>query len=185
MPSNGRTATRRGFLLSATGGLLLWGCLGAAPARALPFIRNTPTAEERRLLMVNQRTGEIYDAVYHDGEGYLAPALDLFAHFARDLRADRAGAMDPRLLDLAADIQTLIGDEEPLILTHGFRTVATNKRLRNSARNSLHLEGRALDIAHPRISAGALHGHARALDRGGLGRYSSFIHIDTGPTRRW
>lgn len=185
MPSNGHTPSRRGFLLAASAGLLAIGGLGAKPAHAIAFLRRDPPAEGRRLLMVNQRTGEVFDEVYRIEDGYLAPALEQFAQFARDLRADVAGEMDPRLLDLAADLQAAVGDEEPLILTHGFRTPETNRRLRNSARNSLHLEGRALDITHPRLSAGTLHQHALALGRGGLGRYRRFIHVDTGPTRRW
>jgi uncharacterized protein YcbK (DUF882 family) len=185
MRSNRQAPTRRGFLLVAAGGLFGLGCLGAAPARALAVRPEAPTATERRLVMVHQRTGEIFDQAYHDGEDYLAPALERFSHFARDLRAEVAGEMDPQLLDLAADLQALVGPDDPLILTHGFRTPATNRRIRNSATNSFHLEGRALDIAHPKIGARALHGHAASLGRGGLGRYRTFVHIDTGPTRRW
>jgi uncharacterized protein YcbK (DUF882 family) len=186
MPSNGPNPTRRGFLLAASAGLIGAACLNATPASAIPFLRrDDPPGGERRLLMVNQRTGEVFNAVYRNDEGYLVPALEQFALFARDLRAGVAGDMDPGLLDLVADLQALAGAEEPLILTHGFRTADTNRRVRNGARNSLHMEGRALDIAHPRLSASALHQHARALDRGGLGRYRRFIHVDTGPTRRW
>lgn len=185
MRSDGHHPSRRGFLLAASAGLLGMGTLGATPAAAISFLRRDPPAEGRRLLMVNQRTGEVFNEIYHNGEGYLAEPLERFAHFARDLRAGAAGPMDPRLLDLAADLQALVGPEEPLILTHGFRTPATNRRLRNSARSSLHMEGRALDLTHPRLSASALHQQALTLGRGGLGRYARFIHVDTGPTRRW
>ena len=185
MPSTLPNPTRRGFLLAASAGLLGVAGLGATPASAIPFVRREPPAGERGLLMVSQRTGEVFNEVYRNDEGYLAPALEQFAQFSRDLRADVAGEMDPHLLDLVADLQALVGPEEPLILTHGFRTLDTNRRLRNSARNSLHMEGRALDITHPRLSASALHQHALTLDRGGLGRYRRFIHVDTGPTRRW
>lgn len=184
MPSFGQSTTRRGFLVSASAGLLGMSVLGALPAGAVALDRE-PATKERRLLMVNQRTSEVFDEVYHDGEEYLTPALTQFAHFARDLRAGAAGEMDPSLLDLASDLQTLIDPDEPLILTHGFRTAATNRRIRNSAPNSLHMQGRALDIAHSRLNAGALHQQARKLNRGGLGRYARFVHIDTGPTRRW
>jgi uncharacterized protein YcbK (DUF882 family) len=196
MIPNGQTPSRRGFLLAASSALVGIGCLGATPARAVAVMREmpdapaempaaAPPAEERALKMVSQRTGEIFDEVYHDGTDYLADALERFSHFARDLREQRAGEMDPELLDLAADLQALVGDEHPLILTHGFRTAASNRRIRNAAKNSFHLEGRALDIAHPGINARALHDHALTLERGGLGRYRTFVHIDTGPTRRW
>lgn len=185
MPSNGHRSVlaRREFLFGAPAAL---GSLAAAPAQALSIFRKSPDladGENRNLYMLNQRTGEIFNEIYFDGEDYLPEALDRFAHFARDLRANQVGEMDPRLLDLAADIQELAGIDEPLILTHGFRSPST--RFRRGAANSMHLHGKALDMAHPRLRASDLHRHAAALDRGGLGRYPSFIHIDTGPTRRW
>ena len=173
---------RRDFLLGAAA---TCGTLAAAPAHALPFLRRLqePPEDPRGLLMVHQRTGEIFNEVYFDGRAYLQEPLERFAHFARDLRTGETGEMDPALLDLAAALQVLASPEEPLILTHGFRSSSRN--VRGGAANSHHLHGQALDITHQRLGARALHGHAASLNRGGLGRYARFIHIDTGPTRRW
>jgi len=177
-----RTALgRRAFLFGASAAL---GGLSAAPASA--FLQQTPESEAvepRSLLMINQRTDEVFNEFYFDGHGYLPESLERFAHFARDLRTGEFGEMDPRLLDLASDLQRLAGVSEPLILTHGFRS--SSRRVRGSAANSHHTHGQALDITHLSLGARALHQRAAALGRGGLGRYPTFVHIDTGETRRW
>lgn len=174
---------RRRFLIGASATCV---ALSAAPAQALPFLRRASEPDvsaQRSLFMVHQRTSEVFEEVYFDGETYLQDPLARFAAFARDMRTGEAGAMDPELLDLAHDLQQLIGPQEPLILTHGFRSTA--RGVRRGAANSRHHHGQALDIAHPRLRPGELHRHAAALGRGGLGRYRSFVHIDTGPTRHW
>lgn len=174
---------RRAFLFGASAALT---GLAASPSAALPFFRRNEApepAETRSLFMVNQRTEEVFHEVYFNGEAYLQEALDRFSLFSRDLRNGEVGEMDPNLLDLASDVQELISVEEPLILTHGFRSSSRN--VRGGAANSRHLHGQALDIAHPSLRPRELHQHAAALGRGGLGRYATFIHIDTGPTRQW
>ena len=174
--------TRRRFMsglgtcLAATGAGL--------PALAVP---RRATAEEttRVASMVHQRTGESFAMEYHDGRGYLAEALEAFNHFARDLNAEAETTMDLRLLDLIYLIQHNLDDDTPLILTNGYRTKATNARVRHAASSSLHVAGRALDITHSRASVSALHRAAAQIGHGGLGRYRTFIHIDTGEDRRW
>ena len=175
---------RRAFLLGAAAAL---GGLAATPSQALPFLRRAdpspPEQDPRGLVMINQRTEEVYNEIFFDGRAYLEEPLERFAQFARDLRTGETGEFDPHLLDLAAALQARTGAETPLILTHGFRSSAQS--VRRGAANSFHLHGRALDVAHPGMRARELHQHAAALGRGGLGRYPTFIHIDTGPTRRW
>ena len=172
--------SRRAFLTGAAAAVL---AASATPSHALPFLRRSEAADPekaRSLAMLHQRTGELFHEVYFDGSAYLQEPLDRFAVFARDMRSGRVGEMDPHLLDLAHDLQQLAGPEHPLILTHGFRSAQ-----RGGAARSRHLTGEALDIAHPTLRPSQLHQLAARLERGGLGRYRSFVHIDTGPTRRW
>lgn len=185
MRTHAQTAAlnRRAFLFGASAA---FGSLGAAPAAALPFLRRAQQPEPaatRSLLMVNQQTDEVFHEVYFNGQIYELDALEKFAHFARDLRTGDTGHMDPQLLDLAFAIQQRAGADEPLILTHGFRSPKRN--VRGGASNSHHFHGEALDITHHRLGARGLHEVAASVGRGGLARYSTFIHIDTGETRTW
>ena len=53
------------------------------------------------------------------------------------------------------------------------------------AKNSMHLIGRAIDFKVRKRSIKNLETIANNVTPGGLGVYSGFIHIDTGPYRRW
>ena len=87
--------------------------------------------------------------------------------------------------------ENLVGTEKTLnvIITSGYRTLKTNEYLRKNsskvAKNSMHLVGRAIDFRIRNRSISTLEKAAEKLTPGGLGIYSSFIHIDTGPYRRW
>ena len=69
------------------------------------------------------------------------------------------------------------------------RTKKTNEKLRvrskNVAKNSLHIEGKAIDFAIREVSQKKLRSAAKDICSGGLGFYPGFIHIDSGPVRRW
>ncbi|MGY6548998.1 MAG: YcbK family protein [Roseinatronobacter sp.] len=172
---------RRAFLTGATSALFT---IAAGPGHAIPLFRRPDPAEPARsLFMVNQRTSEMFHDIYFDGTDYVQEALARFNHLARDMRTGEVGAIEPAVLDLAAELQARVGADKPLVLTHGFRSSATAAR--RGARNSRHKVGQALDLSHPSIPASGLHREASVIGRGGLGRYRSFIHIDIGPTRRW
>ena len=85
----------------------------------------------------------------------------------------------------------MLGSERELEvdITSGYRTTRTNEKLRKNnskvAKNSMHLVGRAVDFKVRHRSIQNLEGVAKKLTPGGLGVYSGFIHIDTGPYRRW
>jgi uncharacterized protein YcbK (DUF882 family) len=55
------------------------------------------------------------------------------------------------------------------------------------AKNSLHLRGKAVDVRLPGVPLARLRDAGLALGRGGVGYYpsSDFVHLDTGPARRW
>ena len=86
--------------------------------------------------------------------------------------------------------ESLLGSERNLEIdiTSGYRTKKTNDKLRQNssrvAKNSMHLIGRAIDFKVRNRSIENLEMVAKRLTPGGLGVYSGFIHIDTGPYRR-
>jgi uncharacterized protein YcbK (DUF882 family) len=55
------------------------------------------------------------------------------------------------------------------------------------ADNSLHMRGQAMDVMLPGRSVAQLRAAGLELGMGGVGYYprTGFVHLDTGPVRRW
>ncbi|NJM82974.1 MAG: DUF882 domain-containing protein [Tabrizicola sp.] len=117
----------------------------------------------------------------------------LWSYFWRDVKDDdQAVWIDMALLDRLSAAQILAsgqrGEETPIVMNSGYRTVERNRTIEGAAPNSLHCIGKACDFNFrgltPRQTADLLDAESR-LSSGGLGRYDDFTHLDTGPRRRW
>ena len=162
----------------------------AQSADAAPLVP-TPAAAPRRLSFVHTHTGETLSAEYFDGGAYSERCLGQVNYLMRDFRTGECHAIDPPLLDILFDLQTLANVEGPFEIISGYRSPATNAMLRRRssgvAEHSQHLLGKAIDVRLSGYSTRDLGEHARTLARGGVGFYarSDFVHVDTGPVRFW
>ena len=79
----------------------------------------------------------------------------------------------------------------PIHVISGYRSAKTNAMLAaqsgSVAKNSYHLHGMAIDLRLPGRSLRDVQRAGLDLARGGVGFYpkSEFVHLDTGPVRRW
>ena len=126
---------------------------------------------------------------FDSGIGYYNSRLD---YFFRDWRENKSIAMDSEVLkNLFGICEEMLGNKDSINvqITSGYRTHKTNEKLRvhskNVAKNSFHIEGKAIDFAIGDVSQNKLRSAARDICSGGLGLYQGFIHIDSGPLRRW
>ena len=168
---------------------------GATSALALPMVASPARAMlagPRRLSLVHTHTGEKLALVFAVDAHYSPAALGALDHFLRDHYSGIAGSIDPQLFDLMYLVQQALGQEGPFEIISGYRAAATNDWLRESrgggvARNSLHLQGRAIDLRLPGVPLADLRDAAVELRAGGVGFYprERFVHIDTGRVRRW
>ncbi len=55
------------------------------------------------------------------------------------------------------------------------------------AKNSQHMQAKAIDIRVPGVDTSRLRDIALSLHGGGVGYYpiSQFVHVDVGPVRQW
>ena len=94
-------------------------------------------------------------------------------------------AIHPELADLLQKIRTHFG--RPVIINSAFRTHEHNKKVGGEA-DSQHLYGRAADIVVTGVSPKKVAGFAETQlkDRGGIGIYSDFLHVDVRNKKaRW
>ena len=108
----------------------------------------------------------------------------------RDTHENMAVQMSPVLLDILCGVQGWLaanGIQRPLITNSGYRTPHTNANTEGSARNSMHLAGRAWDGRVPGVSAESLARFGLYLSGGGVGFYraKNFVHLDDGRMRFW
>jgi uncharacterized protein YcbK (DUF882 family) len=110
----------------------------------------------------------------------------------RDWRQDQDPEIDRRVywsLAALADQARHQGHQGQITLLSGYRTKRTNNMLRargsGAASNSYHLRRRAADIRIEGVEPGQVAEWAEWLQIGGVGRYSGFTHVDSGPIRGW
>ena len=190
-----RKARRR--FLHTTGTLALAaGLMPLAPRRALASLPGNETLaslpDSRTLAFDHTHTGERISLVYAVGERFVPEALTTLNGFLRDHYSGKVGMIDPQLFDLLFQVRRELGTDQPFQVISGYRSPATNSRLRNTrgggvARHSLHMDGKAIDIRLAGVPLADVRDAAKSLQGGGVGFYESdqFVHIDTGRVRYW
>lgn len=177
--------TRRAVI----GGLAGCGALAAAPAFASAPAILTGAGNYRKVALTSQRTGEWLNTVYWVEGEYIPEALDAISYLMRDWREDQVKAIDPQTIDIMAATHGLLECTEPFVVVSGFRTSKTNallrRRSRGVARNSYHIKGMAVDVKMSTRSVHQICGAVMSLHAGGVGKYSRFVHMDSGPVRDW
>jgi len=181
-----RMARRR--FLHATGGLAL--AAGLMPLTSRQALASLPDA--RSLAFDHTHTGERISLVYAVGDRFLPDALTTLNGFLRDHYSGQVGVIDPQLFDLLFQLRRTLGTDSPYQVISGYRSPATNTRLRNTrgggvAKHSLHMDGKAIDIRLAGVPLADVRDAAKSLQGGGVGFYQSeqFVHVDTGRVRYW
>jgi len=174
--------TRRRFLTTA---------LCGAASLILPLPSMASMQGQRSLGFVNTHTGDKLSVAYFKNGLYDQVAMARVATLLRDHRSGDVHGIDPLLLDTLFELQVLNGHDKPYEVISGYRSPLTNARLKHEtngvATNSLHMQGRAIDIRVSGIKTEKLRDLALQMGRGGVGYYASsnFLHLDTGRVRSW
>lgn len=142
------------------------------------------------LSFYNRHTGEsLTKCHFWAGSVYNKEGLKAINKLFRDHRTNIVHEIDPNLLHILHKIQKQLGTIEPFHLISGYRSPQSNNMLcsksRGVAKRSLHLSGKAADIYVPGRTLKQVQAAAKSLRAGGVGRYSQFVHVDTGRVRYW
>ena len=178
--------SRRNFI----GLILCAGISGLFSKSVFAAIGQLATAE-RSLSLYNPHTKDSFNGVYWRKGEYVTDALKNINHIMRDFRAHDIKQIDTHLLDLLSAMSIKLKPEQPFHVISGYRSPETNAKLRKrgkgAAKNSYHIQGKAVDIRLPGYRASVLRRTAHNLKGGGVGYYphQRFVHIDVGPIRYW
>ena len=143
--------------------------------------------------LAHAHTDEMIDVVYRIGDTYIPEAIDKLSDFLRDTHNQEINRFDPRTFDVLHTVLAKLGKPDGIVdILSGYRSEETNDMLResgttNAAKYSQHIQGKAIDIRVPGVSATLVRDAALSLGAGGVGYYpqSQFVHVDVGPVRQW
>jgi uncharacterized protein YcbK (DUF882 family) len=140
----------------------------------------------------NTHSNEKVALAFRDSTGQFIPeALEKLDVILGDHRSKKHREMDPQLYVLLVDLAAAAGVEPRYEIISAYRASETNEKLRGNgggqAKNSQHIEGKAIDVRLKGVTADRLRDLAIALKRGGVGYYpkSDFVHVDTSRVRYW
>ncbi|WP_236841695.1 DUF882 domain-containing protein [Bosea sp. PAMC 26642] len=149
--------------------------------------------DTRTITIKHMHTKEETTVTFKRDGRYVAEALEKLNWALRDWRIDEPIRMDPRLFDLAWEVQRTVGSEQPFHVVSAYRSPGTNSMLRRRSRavakHSQHTLGKAMDFYLPDTPTARLREAGMRLQRGGVGFYpgahTPFVHLDAGSVRSW
>ena len=183
---DGVVPSRRRFLKNMAYGSLL---TLATPVLVEAAVWRFPS--HKALAFQNLHTGDKLKLTYFEQGRYIKDALQEINYVLRDFRTEQIHPIDPALLDQLYDLKQILGASKPFHILSGYRSPFTNAKLRKQshgvAKNSLHMQGRAVDVRIAGIDTRYLRNAALMMRQGGVGYYqnSDFVHLDTGRFRTW
>ncbi|NTV15663.1 MAG: DUF882 domain-containing protein [Desulfobulbaceae bacterium] len=182
-----KSSSRRTFLKFSMAGALSC-CSLFGVARAEEAGESPPAA----LSLYNTHTSERLTVTLRDASGAYDPAaLAALNHFLRCHYTNETTVMDVCTLEYLNLVDKQLGGGHEIRVISGYRSPRYNEMLLKNghrvARHSLHLAGRAIDVAFPGVGLEEVRRAALELRRGGVGFYpgDGFIHLDSGGVRSW
>jgi len=149
--------------------------------------------DTRTISMHHTHRGDDVTVTFKRNGRYDPDGLKKLNHFLRDWRTDEETQMDPQLFDAVWEVSREFGADKSIHIISSYRSPNTNAMLRRRsggvARNSLHMQGKAMDFFIPGVPLEQIRVAGLRLQRGGVGFYptsgSPFVHMDVGNVRHW
>jgi len=193
-----RSLRLKKFAAVTAAATLLFGLSGQSKASEENGAGIAGAGEKFTLHLYHLHTGESLNVVYRIGNAYIPEAMAKLNYFLRDHRTNDVSHYDPKEFDLLHSVMAKLGKPNGVIdVVCGYRTPWSNEFLRSRgagtgvatgvARNSQHMQAKAIDIRVPGVQTRTLRDVALSLQGGGVGYYpvSQFVHVDVGPVRQW
>jgi uncharacterized protein YcbK (DUF882 family) len=159
---------------------------------ALAKIWDGASPQEGKLSLHNLNTRERLTVTYRNEMGEYDPeALNALNWALRCHQSNETTTMDLRVIEYLNRLDHALGGGNEIEIISGYRSPSYNGKLRSAskgvAKHSLHMKGKAIDLAIAGISLETIRRTALSFAAGGVGFYpkSGFVHIDSGDVRSW
>lgn len=145
----------------------------------------------RSVALYNTHTGESVNVDYFVDGRYDRESLEEIDRVLRDYHTDEIIPIDPAVIDQVHWVRGALDSSEAFNIYSGYRSPETNaaaRRMRGGvAEHSYHVRGKAIDLNLPGRDLRDVRMAALSLGSGGVGYYpwGGFVHVDSGPVRRW
>ncbi|MGG5808151.1 YcbK family protein [Falsiroseomonas sp. CW058] len=140
----------------------------------------------RRLTLRHAHTGARFDGPWHDGAAPDPAAMAELSAVLSDSAAIQPLPFDAAAVEILWEVAQRARLAGELVVRSGYRTPAINRAV-HGAGDSQHLRAGAIDVEVTAGRMAAVSDAALRLGRGGVGLYPfrGFVHLDSGPVRRW
>jgi uncharacterized protein YcbK (DUF882 family) len=156
--------------------------------KAIP--KEKPKLPSQKITFYHTHTHERLTIAHIPGQCTLE-TCKVLNFFFRDFRTREQHTMDTALMDTLYYIQESLKGRGVFEVISGYRSLKTNQYLYKMgsgvSKQSLHMQGRAIDVRLSGLHTKKLRDTAIKLALGGVGYYpkSDFVHLDTGDIRTW
>jgi len=145
-----------------------------------------------QLSLHNINNNERLTVTYRNELGeYDSEALKALNWVFRCHKTNETTTMDLRVIEYLNRLDNSLGGGNEIQIISGYRSPSYNRNLRSRstgvAKHSLHMKGRAIDLAVAGVGLDRVRRTALAFAAGGVGYYprGGFVHIDSGEFRAW
>jgi uncharacterized protein YcbK (DUF882 family) len=179
--------SRRDFLktLCAAAGI----CIADSVLSSESVLAAIARPKNRALRLYNIHTNEHLSVRYSSKGIWRDADMERISYFLRCHYTNAVKPIPPELVNQLCRIKDRFGSSREVKIISGFRSRQYNEYLRCTghcvAKESLHLQGRAIDFFIPGVRTRDISRTAKRLAAGGVGKYPDFVHIDTGRVRYW
>jgi len=170
--------TRRNILIS--GGALI--CAGSMSGLSLLGQQHA-----KSIGISVPETGEREIVTFWENGAYIPEGMNAINHLFRDFKTNEVGSINLNLLDVLYAVMASYDGRKNLEIVRGHMSDPKDAPYKAGSPNAFHHAGTGVDV---RVQGVTLEHLATDFIRwvdGGVGMYpkQKFVHLDTGPTRRW
>jgi uncharacterized protein YcbK (DUF882 family) len=136
-----------------------------------------------------KRNGVLFNVPFIENGEVNQKGYEKLCYIFADVKDRKAVLMDPNLFYILAKTQYYLyynyNIRNAITVDSGYRTWRTNSNIEGAGKNSMHIQGKAVDVKIEGVSMLTLAKVLRHFGGKGIGVYDKHVHLDTWKLRAW